>query len=248
MTLAPWLWTHFSFALLVAAIAGLLISRWRGASAGELGLSGWMVRAALLLAAAFAIGLVPVGEVDLSGQFLAVSGELSFTTLAYLAAAWARGSRLGCSGLGSVAACDVAALGAGAEGWVWRSRPVRAEQAFWAMLGLALYLPALSGVGPDVYGLGYGSLLGWATLALAAGLAYSGHWGLAALGVGVVLSWQARLSGAVNFWNYAIDPFVFIGSAAQILGGIGGVLLGRGKTAGTTGRHSLKMEAVSAGD
>ena len=243
MTLAPWLWTHLSFALLVAAIAGLLISRWRGASAGELGLSGWLVRAGLLLAAAFAIGLVPVGEVDLSGQFLAVSGELSFTTLAYLAAAWARGSRLG-----SVAASGVDAMGTGAGGWVWRPRSDRAEQAFWAVLGLALYLPALSGVGPDVYGLGYGSVLGWATLALAAGLSYSGHWGLAALGVGVVLSWQARLSGAVNFWNYAIDPFVFIGSAAQILGGIGGVLLGRGKTAGTTGRDSLKMEALSIGD
>jgi hypothetical protein len=234
--------------LLVAAIAGGLVSWWRSASFGELGLPGWLVRAALLLAAGFAIGLVPVGEVDLSGQFLAVSGELSFTTLAYLAAAWARASGLGCGRPGSVAACDVAPMGTGTEVWAWRPRPVRAEQAFWAILGLALYLPALSGVGPDVYGLGYGSVLGWATLALTAGLAYSGHWGLAALGVGVVLSWQARLSGAVNFWNYAIDPFVFIGSAAQILGGIGGVLLGRAKTARTNRGHSLKMESVSVGD
>lgn len=243
MTLAPWLWTHLSFALLVAAIAGLLISRWRGPSGRELGSSGWLARAGLLLAAGFAIGLVPVGEVDLSGQILAVSGELSFTTLAYLAAAWARGS-----GLGSIGASGVDATGPDAGGWVGRPRPVRAELSFWTLLGLALYLPALSGVGPDVYGLGYGSMLGWATLALAAGLAYSGHWGLAALGVGVVLSWQARLSGAVNFWNYAIDPFVFIGSVGQILGRIGGVLLGRAKTAGTNGRDSLKMGAVSVGD
>lgn len=248
MTLAPWLWTHFSFALLAAAVAGGLISWRRRGPVGELGSPARMGRAGLLLAAAFAIGLVPAGEVDLSGQFLAVSGELSFTTLAYLAAAWARCSGLGSSGLGSVAASGVAAIGTGAGGWVWRPRPVRAEQAFWAMLGLALYAPALSGVGPDVYGIGYGSILGWATLVLAGGLAYFGHWGLAALGVGVVLSWQARLSGAENFWNYAIDPFVFIGSAAQILGGIVGLLLGRGKTARTTGRDSLKMEAVSVSD
>lgn len=243
MTLAPWFWTHLSFALLVAAVAGGLISWWRGVPAGEFGWSARMGRAGWLIAAAFAIGLVPVGEVDLSGQFLAVSGELSFTTLAYLAAAWVR-----CSGLGGVAVAGKTALAASGGGWVWRPRRVRAEQAFWAMLGLALYVPALSGVGPDVYGLGYGSMLGWVTLVLAGGLAYSGHWGLAALGVGVVLSWQARLSGAVNFWNYAIDPFVFIGSAAQILGGIAGLLLGRGQTARTTGRDSLKMGMASVGD
>ena len=69
---------------------------------------------------------------------------------------------------------------------------------------------------PDVYGFGFGTILLWPALAGSAVLAVIGRWLAAVLLLGVIWSWQLRLSGGVNFWDYAIDPFLFVVSFARV--------------------------------
>lgn len=249
---APWLWSHLSFGLVVGAIIVRLFPRRTASGRGEPetasgnGLGAWRskVRGWLLLGGALATGFIPLGDIDLAGNLLGFTGELSATTLAYLAGwAW-RSGIVGPQSRPGFGAPDPEGLAVGQ--WPKRTRPIWGERVFWSALGVALYLPALSGRGPDIYGFGYDATMAWAALAVATWLALVGHWGLACLGVAIVLCWQMRLSGGGNFWDYAIDPFVFTASVFRLVGDGLAKRFRRDSAPRTNGDVSLKMKVPAS--
>lgn len=250
---APWLWSHLSFGLVVGAIIVRLLPLGDASGQGEPettigdGLGMWRSKARgwLLLGVALASGFIPMGDIDLAGNLLGFTGELSVTTLAYLAAGWAwRSGFVIPQSRPGLETSDPERLAVGQ--WPKRTRPLLAERVVWSALGVALYLPALSGRGPDVYGVGYDATMAWAALAVATWLALVGHWGLACLGLAIVLCWQMRLSGGGNFWDYAIDPFVFIVSLFRLVGDGLTKRFRRDAAPRTNGDLSLKMKAPAS--
>ncbi|TVQ04112.1 MAG: hypothetical protein EA381_00625 [Planctomycetaceae bacterium] len=255
---APWAWSHLSFALLVAAVAAAGLQAWslgcrwlrsRGGSEDADGGSvdqmseslskpgrGIANRPLVLLVVGLVLGFLPVGATDLSGHWLAYTGELSFPTLAYL---WLVTLAL-CGRMTDrssatkkaeerIAAESVTATRISSSGAIRRTLAARSadppwsdsrwpERIVWLLLGTLLYTTALSGQGPDFYRWGYASTPSWLTLLAAVGLHWAGRWDLAAIAVGTVLSWQLRLSGAVNFWDCAIDPLLVGSSVVMLLG------------------------------
>ena len=151
------------------------------------------VIALMVLSAAFS--LVRIGDVDLAGHMLAYGGELSFATIFFLAVTLGDKLRSGVQRIDP--------------------RSWHGPQWVWAVSGVAIYAVALSGRGPDVYSLGYGSSLAWIGLAISAAAALGQRWLIASLSLGIVLAWQFRLNSSVNLWDYAIDPFTFVGSIVQ---------------------------------
>jgi hypothetical protein len=141
------------------------------------------------------LSVVRVDGIDLSGHLVAYSGELSFATIFFLAVT------LGSKWLGGGLRVDL-------RGW-------HGPQWVWAIGGLAIYWVALSGRGPDLYSLGYGDSLAWLGLAVSGAAAFARRWMIASLSLGIVLAWQFRLSSSANLVDYAIDPFVFVGSVVQ---------------------------------
>lgn len=149
------------------------------------------------LGIAAATSVIKIGDVDLGGHLIAYSGELSFATIFFL----------------------VVTLGGNLLGDGWRvGMPAwHVPQWGWTIGGVAMYAVVFSGRGPDVYSLGYGSLLAWVGLVISAAAAIGQRWLIASLSLGIVLAWQFRLTGAVNLWDYALDPFIFLGAAVQTL-------------------------------
>jgi hypothetical protein len=197
-------WSHLSVALLVAAVVSAACVRRRtsvralaGESLPKLPRAGtaWPITL-LALAGGLGLSLVPVGEVDVAGYLLAYSGELSFATLFFLAVFLAAQS------FPAVVPVE--------------DRDWDAMRSVWAVVGLALYGSALTAWEPDLYAVGFGATLLWPVLAGSALLAVVGRWLAAVLLLGIVWSWQLRLSGGVNFWDYAIDPFLFVVSLARV--------------------------------
>lgn len=204
----PYLWSHLSFMLVITAgfvsvclACGYLLDRQRTGSQPENRVYRWRLLPAITLAVlAFSGQLSSVvrGPVDVSGHLLAFSGELSFGMLLFLATmlvgrVFGRRWRIA------------------AESW-------HAPQWIWLLAGIALYSTVLSGRGPDVYSWGYGPALAWVALAASVAAACSGRWLLAVLFLGTVIVWQLGVTPSTNLWDYAIDPFIFAGAAAHILG------------------------------
>lgn len=196
MSASLWWWSHLSVALLFAATAVAARARQQpGGTTGHRPRPLWRV-GLLAVAAGLGLSVVPVGDVDVAGYLLAYSGELSFALLFFLVV--------------YVAAQSFPAVVRVAD------RDWDGLRMVWAIAGLALYGSALTGWEPDVYGFGFGTLLLWPALAGSAGLAMIGRWLPAVLLLGVVWSWQLRLAGGVNFWDYAIDPFLWVVSAVRV--------------------------------
>jgi len=220
-------WAHLSFTLLfAAAMAGVfrvlrerMIKTADDAGSGVAGdrqqvftLAGSLPLARLLVvsvAGGWAIGTLPVGHTDLAGYLVAYSGELSFSMLFYLAIFVASTAPI----IGSKVA----------------SRDWEPARYFWAITGLGLYSTTLSGRGFDIYETGYGHGLAWVGLVVAASAYVGGRRLIAVWALGVVLSWQLRLSNSGNFWDYAVDPFLCFGSFAHISAGAGTWLLRKAK-------------------
>lgn len=226
-------WTHLSFTLIAASImiAGVTAIRgWRNklrrprlCRLSEESESDDRSRFAIMAIFSFAVSavlsVVPIGGVDLSGHLVAYSGELSFATLFFLSVML--GGKLASGGQRG----DL--------------RPWHLPQWAWTLGGLALYCVALSGRGPDLYSLGYGSSLAWIGLAISAAAVIVGRWMIASLTLGIVLAWQFRLSGSANLLDYAIDPFIFVGSVVQTSARVCGTCL----RAGTKWRVGRKLSS-----
>jgi hypothetical protein len=209
-------WNHLSFTLVVTtAVLGLVhVVGWLAAHKRLPRLRLWSPDVGeqhhghnrrfvfALLAIAGMLSFVPAGDVDLSGHLLAYSGELSFATL-FVLSMIVRGN-----------------LDKGH--WFFDQRNLQAALVAWALCGLVLYLTTLTGRGPDVYALGYEESLAWIALAISVVAASRQCWVVATLMLGAVLAWHLRLGGSVNLWDYAVDPFIFAASAAQILARVRG--------------------------
>jgi hypothetical protein len=208
-------WAHLSFALLFAApVTGLIrvaVKRIKspGKSLGPVPGGdqwqprtgrGWLRSVGLFCGSVvigWATGLIPVGNTDLAGYVVAHSGELSFSTLFYLTV---------------LVASWVSPMGAKLDSRVWD--PAR---YFWAIAGLGLYATTLSGRGYDLYETGYGFAFAWLGLIFAAIAILNGRGLIAVWALGIVLCWQLKLAESVNFWDYAVDPFLFVGSSVHLI-------------------------------
>ncbi len=71
--------------------------------------------------------------------------------------------------------------------------------------------------------------------------AIAGRGVLAVLFLGTVITWQWGVSPSGNLWDYAIDPFLFAGSAIQII--VRSVASGR--KGGTKTDSSRKMDTAT---
>jgi hypothetical protein len=203
------IWTHLSFTLIAASIVIAVVAMIRSAVAKfqrpairvltqDRVLADRSIFATTVIVASAisaALSLVRVGDVDMAGHLLAYSGELSFATIFFVAVM-----------LGGMFASGGQRPDLG---------PWHGLQWVWTIGGLAVYAVALSGRGPDLYSLGYGSSLAWIGLAISACAAVTQRWIVASLSLGIVLAWQFRLTSAVNLWDYAIDPFLFVGATVQ---------------------------------
>jgi hypothetical protein len=199
VTLSQWIWTHLSFAFVIAAAMVAVAQRaaaTKQLSQNDHATAAWRWSVCGAVAGAFAIGTLPLRDVDLSGYLLAFTGELSFATLFYLGVYLTSSS-------GIVAKVD--------------DREWNGLRLTWLVAGFVLYASVLGGRGIDVYSLGFGSLAAWAGLALSASLAIGGRWLGAVMVLGIIVAWQLSLCGSVNFWDYAIDPFLFLGSLLHVL-------------------------------
>lgn len=232
------IWTHLSFTLVTASIMIAVVAAIRSAIAkfqrpqirllmedrtfAERSIFAITVIAALAISAGLAV--VPLDDVDLSGRLLAYSGELSFATIFFLA----------------VMLFGKLTSGGQRTEFGFELRRWHGPQWAWTIGGLAVYAVALSGRGPDFYALGYGSSLAWIGLAVSATAALTQRWMVASLCLGIVLAWQFRLSGGVNLWDYAIDPFLFAGAAMQTSARVCGTCL----RAGTNWQRGRKLSPV----
>jgi len=193
---------------------------------GSLALASLLV---VSVAGGWAIGTLPVGHTDLAGYLVAYSGELSFSMLFYMSILVASTAPI----IGSKVA----------------SRDWEPARGFWAITGLGLYATTLSGRGFDIYETGYGHGLAWVGLVVAAIAHVGGRRLIAVWALGVVLSWQLRLSNSVNFWDYAVDPFLFFGSFAHICVGTGACLLRMAKEGlGTKSALERKLLRAESGE
>ncbi|HBJ36629.1 MAG TPA: hypothetical protein DDZ51_18110 [Planctomycetaceae bacterium] len=230
------IWTHLSFTLIAASgmIVGVRVLRFAAAKLRPRRLrllnedavlgdrSAFAIPAIVAIVISAALSAVPLGGVDLSGHLLAYSGELSFATIFFLAVT-----------IGG----KVARGGHRSDLHLWYG-----PQWAWTIGGLAIYSVALSGRGPDLYSLGYGSTPAWILLAISGGAAIAQRWMVASLALGIILAWQFRFSGAVNLWDYAIDPFIFAGAAVQTLARVGSSFA----KAGTKRRGGRKLVTESS--
>jgi len=197
MNASLWWWSHLSVALLFAA--AVVAARGRR-NAGDKPAPSQVRRvwpiALLAVATGLGLSVVPVGDVDVAGYLLAYSGELSFAMLFFLVVF-----------LAAESFPDAVPV---------HDRHWDGLRKVWAVVGLALYAAALTAWETELYGLGFGATLLWPALAGSAMLAVIGRWLPAVLLLGIVWSWQLRLAGGVNFWDYAIDPFLFIVSFVRV--------------------------------
>lgn len=230
-----WIWTHLSFTLVVATTLSVVLAamgrrvinfqrprfRLMTEETAAVERQRFTVIAIASLVISVALSVVPVGDVDLSGHMLAYSGELSFATLFFLSVMFARKIASG--------------------GQRFDQTPWHGAQWVWTIGGLIVYTIALSGRGPDIYALGYGPLLAWICIAMSAAAAISQRWLVASLSLGIVLAWQFRLAGAVNLLDYAVDPFIFVGSAVQTSARVCGSCV----RVGTKWRVGRKLEVAT---
>jgi hypothetical protein len=177
----------------------------------------------------WAIGMLRVGNTDLAGYLVAYSGELSFSMLFYLAV---------------IVVSPAPIVGSNVASRDWE--PAR---YFWAIAGLGLYATTLSGRGFDLYESGYGHVFACLGLIVAAVANLAGRRLIAVWTLGIVLSWQLRLSGSVNFWDYAVDPFLFVGSSLHVIVGTGKGLLRPAKEGfGTKSALERKLLNAESGE
>lgn len=228
----PYLWSHLSFMLVLTAgfvmicvVCGYLMDRRSSGTNPENRVYRWRLLPAIALAVfAFSaqLGGIMRGPVDVSGHLLAASGELCFGTLLFLSTMLVGrvfGSRWRVP----------------AESW-------HLPQWGWLVIGVSLYVTVLSGRGPDIYGWGYHTATAWVALGLSGLAAVRGRWLPAVLLLGTVVSWQLGVTPSNNFWDYAIDPLLFVGVCGQLLGRIV-TSRRRGRTKAAA---SLKIAAVTA--
>lgn len=155
-------------------------------------------RLALLLAAVFALTLIPFGEMPLAAYVRGVTGDLSITTLALL---WC------------------ALLQPWLDKSVQHNKQSRHTLLILIALAALVLYPMALGVGAfDPYRLGYSNPLFVAALLMIAVTAWFNRFYLVALCITLAtLAWSLGWYESDNLWDYLLDPFVAIYALAVVI-------------------------------
>ncbi len=188
MSPAFWIWSHLAFMLLVAS--GLSTSvRFRSKSQSML----------LCLLIPAVLGVLPIGQTDVSGFVLGHMGTLSASMLVLLAFQLF-------ANVGFVETIRVPVL--------------RNMNIFWFLIGMILYPAALGLFARDVYSFGFHNSMSWCVLAVSVVATLCRHQILGFCLAFSVMSHQWRLHESCNLWDYVIDPWLCIAAAVSLMTGM----------------------------
>ena len=185
MNLTFWIWSHLSFVLLGASILSLLVKCQSKFSS---------VLLCLLIPGL--LGILPVGQTDVSGFALAHMGTFSASMLVLLA--FQSLANAGC----------VEAL---------RAPVLRDMNLFWLILGMILYPAALGLLHIDTYSFGYGNAMSWCMLTISSLAVVGRHQMLGLCLALAVLADLLRLTESPNLWDYLIDPWLWMAAVIELV-------------------------------
>lgn len=183
-----WIWSHLSFVLLGASILSLLVKCQSKFSS---------VLLCLLIPGL--LGILPVGQTDVSGFALAHMGTFSASMLVLLA--FQSLANAGC----------VEAL---------RAPVLRDMNLFWLILGMILYPAALGLLSIDVYLPGTHHSMNWCALAVSAVAMFLRYRLLGLCLAFSVLAHLLVLHESRNLWDYLIDPWLLIAAIVSLFAGM----------------------------
>ena len=185
MSPAFWIWSHLTFALLIASILSLIVK-----------CRSRLQSVLLCLSMPAVLGVLPIGQTDVSGFALAHMGTLSASMLVLLA-------------FQLFANCGfVEAFSAP----VWRNMNM-----FWLVTGAVLYPSALGLFDHDVYTFGFRSTMSWCVLGVSCAVALCNYRMLAFCLALSVLAHQLQFHESCNLWDYMIDPWLWIAAAVSLI-------------------------------
>ena len=194
MSPAFWIWSHLTFVLLIASVLSLLV-KCRSRLQSML----------LCLLIPVVLGVLPIGQTDVSGFALAHMGTLSASMLVLLAFQLFANARI-------------------IEGF---SAPVlRNMNIFWFATGMILYPAALGLFNRDVYSFGFHSSMSWYVLAVSVVAMLCRYRILGLCLAFSVLAHLLKLHESRNLWDYVIDPWLWIAAIVSLPAGMCRQLLG----------------------
>ena len=144
------------------------------------------------------LGVVPVGQTDVSGFALAHMGTFSASMLVLLAFQFF-------ANIGLVES--------------FRASALRTMNLFWLISGMILYPASLGLLNRDMYSIGFHSSMSWCVLA-ASGVAVFLRFRI--LGMCLAFSVLAHLlvlHESRNLWDYIIDPWLWIAGTVSLVAG-----------------------------
>ena len=215
MSPAFWIWSHLTFVLLMASLLSLIVK-----CRSKLQL---MV---LCLLIPTGLGVLPIGQTDVSGFVLGHMGAVSASMQVLL----------------------VFQLFANV-GFVdgFRAPVLRNMNIFWFATGMFLYPAALGLLNRDVYLFGFHSSMNWCVLGLSVVARLCRYRILALCLAFAVLAHQLRLHESNNLWDYLIDPWLWIAAAVSLFAGMCRRLLG-GKPRKDVQSNPASSRALDHGD
>jgi hypothetical protein len=151
------------------------------------------------------LGVLPIGQTDVSGFALGHMGAVSASMLVLLA-------------------FQVLANVGFVDGF---NAPVlRNMNVFWFVTGMFLYPAALGLFARDVYSFGFHNSMSWFVLAGSVVTMLCRHRILGLCLAFTVLAHQLKLHESSNLWDYVIDPWLWIAATVGLLAGMCRQLLG----------------------
>ncbi len=151
------------------------------------------------------LGVLPIGQTDVSGFALGHMGAVSASMLVLLAF----------QVLANVGCID------GLNAPILRNMNI-----FWFATGAFLYPAALGLFARDLYSFGFHNSMSWCVLAVSVVAMLCRHRILGLCLTFTVLAHQLKLHESSNLWDYVIDPWLWIASAVNLLAGVYRRLLG----------------------
>lgn len=184
MSPAFWIWSHLSFVLLVASMLSLIVKRRRS-----------LQSISLCLLIPVVLGVLPIGQTDVSGFALGHMGTLSASMLVLL----------GFQFLANIGAIEGHATSV-----------LRNMNIFWFATGMILYPAALGFFSTDMYSFGFHASMHWSVLGMSV-VAMLCRFRILGLCLAFsVLANLLKLHESSNLWDYVIDPWLWIAAAVSL--------------------------------
>jgi hypothetical protein len=181
---AFWIWSHLSFVLLIASMLSLFVKR----------LSSVQAISRCLWIPGF-LGVLPIGQTDVSGFALGHMGTLSASMLVLLGFQFF-------ANIGAIEGHGTLVL--------------RNMNIFWFATGMILYPAALGFFNTDMYSFGFHASMHWCVLGLSVTAVLCR---LRILGLCLAFSVLAnllKLHESSNLWDYVIDPWLWIAATVSL--------------------------------